>query len=186
MSKDLVGTYHKILRDCKAIKIPDGIPLIVPKGQEVCITQLLGGMFTVETEDFFLARIDGKDADALGLEVPKDAIIDFSTIKNLPLRDQIFEVLKTCYDPEISANIVDLGLIYEVDVIKLSSEEYQIDVQMTLTAPGCGMGGILTEDVIAKIKELPNIKTVNVSLVFDPPWDQSMMSDAAKLHLGML
>lgn len=169
-------------RDVDAFLIPSGARIYLQKGTEVTITQALGNTYTVGIYGN-LARIDGKDADALGKEpvvVPKELP------EGANLNDLIWSELKTCYDPEIPVNIVDLGLIYSCDVTKIpKQQEHCVYVKMTLTAPGCGMGPVLAEDVKRKLLALPTIKEVNVEVVFDPPWDRSMMSDAAKLELGL-
>src|SRR5690606_14714175 len=149
----------------------------------VNVAQALGGSFTVYVNGN-LARIAGKDADALGMETVKipelAADAGDEEVENL-----VWEQMKTCFDPEIPINIVDLGLIYECKLRHDEEDNRVVDVKMTLTAPGCGMGGILSEDVKQKIEMIPAIKQANVELVFDPPWNQSMMSDAAKLQTGM-
>lgn len=172
-----------LTRDVDASLIPSGARIYLHKGTEVTITQALGNSYTVNIYGN-LARIDGKDADALGKEptAPPPAELP----ENMSLDELVWKQLKTCYDPEIPVNIVDLGLIYHCDLIKKPGEqEHRVDIKMTLTAPGCGMGPILAEDVKQKLLALPTITEVNVEIVFDPPWDRSMMSDAAKLELGL-
>lgn len=177
-----MSNYFSIFltRDCNAIKIPDGTFLIIKKGCEVFITQQLGDTFTVETEAGFLVRIHGKDSDALGLEIPKVAEHqDWNKFNSLI--DSIWFQLKTCYDPEIPVNIVDLGLIYEVKV-----KNGHVLVSMTLTAPGCGMAEVLRGDIIEKLSLITNVASVTIDLTFTPPWNVDMMSYSAKLQLGML
>lgn len=177
-----IGEMRGVLRDCDALLIPVGTKVTIPEGSQVMITQALGGSYTVNVNGN-LARIDSRDADALGLDVedqpeaPKGAggPVD---------EDTVWEALGTCYDPEIPVSIVELGLIYHCDIKPLKQGNC-VDVVMTLTAPGCGMGPILVEDVRAKLLAVSNVTEVNVDLVFDPPWDRAMMSDAAKLQLGM-
>lgn len=169
-------------RDVDAYLIPSGARIYLQQGTEVVITQALGNSYTVNIYGN-LARIDGKDADALGQEsiAPPTELPEGAT-----LNDLIWAQLKTCYDPEIPVNIVDLGLIYHCDIIKTPGHaEHRVDVTMTLTAPGCGMGPVLADDVKRKLSVLPTVKEVHIELVFDPPWDRNMMSDAAKLQLGM-
>ncbi len=174
-------------RDVRAILVPDGIGLELKKGDEVCIMQILGGMFTVDTPEGYLARIDGKDADALGKEVPaeyRQLQLAIEEGKNL---SELVEIqLKSIFDPEIPVNIFDLGLIYKKTVVPVEGHQFRIDVEMTLTAPGCGMGEVLTSDVESKLLEIPNVKEVLVELVFDPPWSREMMTEGARLQLGML
>lgn len=169
-----------LTRDCDAIKIPDGIFLVIKKGCEVFITQQLGDTFTVETEAGFLVRIHGRDSDALGLEIPKAAESQ-NWAKFNSVVDAIWFQLKTCYDPEIPVNIVDLGLIYGVEI-----NNKHVLVSMTLTAPGCGMAEVLRTDIIEKLSLIPNVTSVTIDLTFMPPWNVDMMSYSAKLQLGML
>lgn len=167
-------------RDTDAFLIPSGAHIYLQAGTEVSITQELGGSYTVNVYGNLL-RIDGKNADALGREV-------VPSLQELPpganLADYVWQQLKSCYDPEIPVNIVDLGLVYDC---KISPEEDGniVNITMTLTAPGCGMGPVLAADVKQKLLALPAVKEVEVELVFDPPWDRSMMSEEAKLELGM-
>ena len=171
-------------RDCDAVIIPSGDEVTLPAGVYGFITQALGGSFTVYIEGN-LFRIAGTDADAIGKEpliapeVPADAT-------EAEMETVIWEQLRTCYDPEIPINIVDLGLIYKCEVTSVGADRRVVDVEMTLTAPGCGMGDILMQDVKEKIEIIPTISEANVELVFDPPWNQSMMSEAARLEAGLL
>ncbi|MGD8690016.1 MAG: putative Fe-S cluster assembly protein SufT [Gammaproteobacteria bacterium] len=173
----------ELIRSCEGILIPAGDRVVIPEGTVVNIAQSLGGSFTVYAGGN-LVRISGRDADALGLEptpapdLPENASDD-------EVEDLVWEQMKTCYDPEIPINIVDLGLIYECGITPLGGGDRRVDVKMTLTAPGCGMGGILTEDVKDKLLMIPGVTEADVELVFDPPWSQEMMSDAAKLQTGM-
>ena len=173
-------------RTCDAALIPDGTPIRLEKDSIVYITQALGGSYTVNINGN-LARVDSKDADALGFEVeenneskPATALTGDGSVKETLIWDQ----LRTCYDPEIPIDIVELGLIYNCNVTPLE-EGNQVDIIMTLTAPGCGMGEFLTDDVRSKISSLPNVTQVNVELTFDPPWNQTMMSEAARLQTGL-
>jgi len=169
-------------REVEAVMIPDGVKTMIPKDTPVVITQALGTSYTVIREDGGgLLRIDQENADALGKEVSKQGEVS----KDLSLDQQIWTQLKTCYDPEIPVNIVDLGLIYEMAITDFSETEKKVDIKMTLTAPGCGMGDILKTEIEDKIYKLNGIKAVEVEMVFDPPWDRSRMSEAAKLELGM-
>jgi probable FeS assembly SUF system protein SufT len=177
-------------RGVEAITIPDGGKISLPEGSLVIVSQSLGGSFTVSTDIGVLARIAGKDADALGLPVPPGAAgpgaLDPSTIDAQKLSTLVWDQLRTCYDPEIPVNMVDLGLIYEMKVAPLEGGGFDVYVKMTLTAPGCGMGDILKADAQSKIAALPAVKTAAVEVVFDPVWNQGMMSEAARLQLGML
>ena len=173
-----------IERDVTAVIIPVGEPVTLRTGTSGFITQALGGSFTVYVEGN-LFRIAGADADALGKEpVPPPAIPDNAT--NEDIEAVIWAQLKTCYDPEIPVNIVDLGLIYRCDIESRPDGQRSVNVDMTLTAPGCGMGEILVQDAQEKIAVIPTIADVRVDLVFDPPWNQSMMSDEARLQTGLM
>lgn len=181
------GTQIKATRDIKTIIIPDGIEGMIHEGEQVFIQQVLGGMFTVQSETGYLMRVDGKDAEALGQPIPKERkAITKEELSNKGLKECVMEQLKTCYDPEIPVNIVDLGLIYECEIKTLENGDPLIRIEMTLTAPGCGMGEILKSDVETKIRDIPGVKAIMVDLVFDPPWESSLMSEAAKLQLGFL
>ena len=171
-------------RDVRAVIIPIGEAVTLRVGTVGFLTQALGGSFTVYVEGN-LFRIAGADADAIGKEPePPPAVPDNATDEEI--EKVIWDQLKTCYDPEIPVNIVDLGLIYRCDVTALPDGERSVDVDMTLTAPGCGMGEILVQDAQEKIAIVPTVKDVKVELVFDPPWNQSMMSDEARLQTGLM
>ena len=171
-------------RDVDAVIVPAGVNVKLRQGQQGYITQALGGSFTVYVEGN-LFRIAGKDADALGKErdeapeLPPDASDD-------DVRTLAWERMKGCYDPEIPINIVDLGLVYSCDVLPGDDGGRVLDIKMTLTAPGCGMGDVLVQDVRDKVEIIPTVKRADVELVFDPPWNQSMMSEAARLQTGMM
>jgi len=170
-------------RDCKVVMIPAGEEVTLPAGTVGYITQSLGGSFTVFV-DGNLFRVAGVDADAIGKEpvkppsLPDDATID-------DVEKLVWAQMKTCYDPEIPVDIVELGLVYRCDVEESDTGDFNVAVTMTLTAPGCGMGDILVEDVRSKIGLIPAIGTVDVELTFEPPWNYQMMSDAARLETGM-
>ncbi len=171
-------------RNVKAVIIPVGEEMLLPEGTAGFITQSLGGSFTIYVEGN-LFRIAGIDADALGKEpVPPPAVPENAS--DADIEAVIWAQLKTCYDPEIPVNIVDLGLIYRCDISALGNGERSVRVDMTLTAPGCGMGEILVQDAQEKIAVIPTISDVVVELVFDPPWNQSMMSDEARLQTGLM
>ena len=177
----------KILtRDVEASVVPVGTKVTLQKGGQAYVTQSLGGVFTVIVNGNMF-RIDGKDADALGLEIKSAPATTISgPVTQEQLEKQIWESLKTCYDPEIPVNIVDLGLIYDCHLTPAGENSFKADVKMTLTAPGCGMGPMLAQDVQNKLLSLEPIDEANVELVWDPPWNQGMMTEAAKLQLGLM
>jgi probable FeS assembly SUF system protein SufT len=171
-------------RDCDVVLIPAGQEVTVPAGTVGYITQALGGSFTVFV-DGNLLRVAGVDADAIGKEpVPPPSLPENATTDDV--EKLVWEQIKTCYDPEIPVNIVELGLIYSCEIETNDAGERHVMVQMTLTAPGCGMGDILVEDVHSKISLIPTISSVAVDLTFDPPWNHQMMSDVARLETGMM
>jgi probable FeS assembly SUF system protein SufT len=172
-------------RDCEATLIPGGQRVTLSQGDEVIVTQSLGGSFTVQTGDGYLARISTEDADALGLEPTGDTEADKGPAETGPFDiAQVIEQLKTVFDPEIPVNVVDLGLIYACDAQPLPEGGHRVEIKMSMTAPGCGMGDVLREDAIARVKAVPGVSDVDIELVWDPPWDMSRMSDAARLQLG--
>ena len=169
-------------RDCDAVQIPSGHPLVLPAGMTVVVTQSLGGTFTVATPGG-LARIELKDADALGLD-PEAAV---AKVKVEGSTEQaVWDQLKTVFDPEIPVNIVDLGLVYDCAITKADGGPVSVNVKMTLTAPGCGMGPTIAADARGKILSLEGIGDAEVELVWDPPWNQAMISEAGKMKLGIL
>ena len=172
-------------RDCAAVQVPSGDAITLPAGSQVRVTQHLGGSYTVLTHGY-MARIADRDADALGEEAPPAVAPPVSAAaEGADLDKLVWEQLKTIYDPEIPVNIVELGLVYLCQVTPLPDGGSKVKVQMTLTAPGCGMGDVLRRDAEAKIRGLPGVKEVDVEVVMDPPWDHSRMSEAAKLQLGL-
>ena len=171
-------------RACEATLIPAGTSVVVPEGTEGSLTQALGQSFTVYVGGN-LVRIDGRDADAIGQTLPAPLVVS-ETATREELEALVWKQLSTCFDPEIPINIVDLGLVYDCLLEDMEKTSYRVKIRMTLTAPGCGMGGMLTQDVRERLLEIPRIKDVAVELVFDPPWSWSMMSDAARLQTGML
>ena len=173
----------KLTREVSAVMIPHGHSVVLPKDTEVNVAQALGGSFTVYVGGN-LARIAGQDADALGREPARAPTLpDDAT--DADLAALAWEQMRTCFDPEIPINIVDLGLVYSCQLVTLADGGKRFEVRLTLTAPGCGMGGILAQDVKDKLELIPRVAAADVELVFDPPWNQSMMSDAAKLQTGM-
>ena len=172
-----------VTRDVPAREIPSGTPITLRAGDPVIITQSLGGSYTVMTPVGFLARIDGKDADAIGEPV---ATVDAAAQEGKTTEELAWDQLRTCFDPEIPVNIVDLGLVYALALSPVEGGGNKVDVKFTLTAPGCGMGDVLREDIKGKLLTIPDVTDADVQVVFDPPWSLQMMSDAAKLQLGMM
>ena len=167
----------EVQRDCEAMLIPSGVSVTLQKGSLVYITQALGNSYTVYVNGN-LARVAGKDGDALGMIIMDEP--DVNSIEGT-LEDKVWTLLKTCFDPEIPVNIVDLGLVYECRM-----DGTHVHIKMTLTDVGCGMGPVLIAEVEQKIRTIKEVTDVKVELVFDPPWDRNMMTDAAKLQLGIL
>ncbi|HEX7036003.1 MAG TPA: putative Fe-S cluster assembly protein SufT [Pseudomonadales bacterium] len=174
MEKRLVA----VRRDCPARLVPTGDPVTIREGTFVTLTQNLGGTFTVVVNGN-MARVDGADADALGFEPERLSFEPRADGKVEP--EQVHQALATVYDPEIPVNIVDLGLVYDCRI----DDDGRVQVRMTLTAPGCGMGPVLVEDVKSRVAQVPNVTGVDVELVFDPPWSRDMMSEEAQLELGI-
>jgi probable FeS assembly SUF system protein SufT len=170
-------------RDCDAVLVPQGEAVVLPAGSIGYITQALGGSYTVFVEGN-LFRIAGRDADAIGKEPPQPLQLapgaDDEAVEKL-----VWKQLRTCFDPEIPINVVDLGLVYEAVVSPQDDGNRMVEVKMTLTAPGCGMGDILVDDVRSKLEMIPTVAEADVELVFDPPWNRQMMSEAARLETGM-
>ena len=173
-------------RDVEAAVVPVGTKVTLQKGEQAHIAQALGGSFTVVVNGNMF-RIDGKDADALGIEAAAQPSGSTSSAPATleELEQRVWEAMKTCYDPEIPVNIVELGLIYDCQIAPLAKQSNRVDIKMTLTAPGCGMGPMLAQDVQNKLVSIEGIDEANVELVWDPPWNQSMMSESAKLQLGL-
>ncbi|WP_432470586.1 putative Fe-S cluster assembly protein SufT [Amphritea sp. HPY] len=178
----------KLQRDCSALLIPSAESIALTKGTEVIVQQALGGTYTVKTGSS-LVRIDSRDADALGL-IPLHTgteVTAASECEDVPVdHDEIRRQLRTCFDPEIPVNILDLGLVYSCHISRHPEGGNHIQIEMTLTAPGCSMGAILASDVKAKLMQARGVRSVDIKLVFDPPWDSSRISEAAKLQLGLL
>jgi probable FeS assembly SUF system protein SufT len=171
-------------RDVRAVMIPAGMEIKLRPGSVGYVTQALGGSFTVYIEGN-LFRIAGEDADAIGKEPMRRPELPPGA-SDEDVRKLVYEQMKSCFDPEIPINIVDLGLIYDYSVQTNDDGSRDAWVRMTLTAPGCGMGDVLVQDVKDKVEAIPTIRQARVDLVFDPPWDQSMMSEAARLETGMM
>lgn len=172
-----------LARAVRVERVPDGSPLELPEGTPAQVTQALGSSFTLLVGGQ-LVRLKGSDADAIGkplpatLVLPEDVGVD-------DVRGLVWQTLKTCYDPEIPVDIVELGLVYVCDVLPAGDGEVRVSIKMTLTAPGCGMGEAIADEVSDKVIALPRVSEVTVELVFEPPWDRSRMSEAALLTLGL-
>lgn len=171
-------------RDVEVIQIPDGVPAVLAQGTQVLITQELGGSFTVMTDYGAMFRIGEENADVLGKEAatadPDEPDDD------APLDDRVWAQLRKCYDPEIPVNIVDLGLVYDCSVGDPTPDGVPVSIKMTLTAPGCGMGPVLADDVKRRVESLSGVTEADIEIVFDPPWGPNMMTEAARLQLGMM
>ena len=171
-------------RDCEVISVPYGEKEILKEGTEVQIMQALGGSYTVYTiEGMF--RINGTNADAIGKEVEKPPLCQI-TSQTMSLKRKIWDQMKTVFDPEIPINVVDLGLIYDCRLNKSEDDNFIIEVDMTLTAPGCGMADVLVADIQERVEMMPRVVSVKVELVLDPPWSMEMMSEAARLEAGLI
>jgi probable FeS assembly SUF system protein SufT len=172
-------------RDTEVIEIPAGTRITIPAGTKALITQSLGGSHTVVTSEGQMVRVSSLDADAIGQEV--ESLADIKPPETTEdLEKLVWDELRTVYDPEIPVNIADLGLIYKCEVNPRAEGGNKVDIDMSLTAPGCGMGDVLKVEVESKIERLPGVEECNVEVVFDPPWDMSMMPEATKLQLGIL
>ena len=174
-----------LTRDVEAAIVPVGSRVTLKKGEQAQITQSLGGSYTVIVNGNMF-RIEGQDADALGLAPTAKPVSTGNPVSQEHLEKEIWNQLRSCYDPEIPVNIVDLGLIYDCHITPLDSGSHKVEVKMTLTAPGCGMGPVLAQDVQNRVISLEGVDDVAVELVWDPPWNQGMMTEAAKLQLGLM
>ncbi|MDD5271608.1 MAG: putative Fe-S cluster assembly protein SufT [Methylovulum sp.] len=173
-----------LTRDVDIITIPDGAAGMLRQGMEVTVQQALGDSFTIITDYGHMVRIAGIDADALGREVkPSQALVLEDSAE--AVEQNCWEAMRKVYDPEIPVNIVELGLVYYCKVTPTTASQYDVQVMMTLTAPGCGMGPVIQGDVERGIRALPGVGSVNVEVVLDPPWSRDMMSEVAKLQLGL-
>ena len=176
-------TIVELSQNCQATVIPGGQPMLLQAGEEVVVTQTLGGSVTVQTGMGYLVRISAEDSAALGLTRPAaETVITNEGPFDL---DQVLDQLKTVFDPEIPVNVVDLGLIYVCQAEPLADGSYRVEIKMSMTAPGCGMGDVLTEDARTAIQSVPGVSDIDIELVWDPPWGQDRMSEAARLQLGM-
>lgn len=173
-------------RDVDAVTVPYGAPVTIEEGCMATITQQLGSSYTVMVEGN-LYRIEGKDGDALGYEpeIVEEVVFD-GPITLQYVQDESWERLATCFDPEIPVDIVNLGLVYRCEVKQLEEEKFEIEMDMTLTAPGCGMGEFIAEEARSKLATIPGVQNVIVDLVWDPPWSREMISEAARLQMGLM
>jgi probable FeS assembly SUF system protein SufT len=195
-----VSEVVELRRDCPVVLVPSGRRAILGAGEQVVVVQRLGGSFTVQIDHGILARIEGADADALGIEEASvagdqrageqptrqgEVGNDDGSGGHTPDVEEVLDRLRNVYDPEIPVNVVDLGLIYGCEVRPTHSGGYRVAVWMSMTAPGCGMGDILRAEAAARILGIPGVTDAEVELVFEPPWDLGRMSEAARLQLGM-
>lgn len=179
----MTGEQVQFQRDCEAVEIPAGHTVTIPKGTIAYVTQALGGTYTLQVPSFGgLYRIAGKDADAIGIQGPE---LTSTAEGEEDLESRVWAALRTCYDPEIPVNIVDLGLVYDLQISDLLGGAKRVDVKMTLTAPGCGMGGYIAHDARQKILAIEGVEEAEVELVWDPPWSPQMISAEGRQLLGM-
>ncbi len=179
------GRYQTIelSQNAQATVIPGGQPMLLQRGEKVIVTQTLGGSATVQTEMGYLVRISAEDSAALGLT---DSAADTTLREEGPFEmDEVIAQLKNVFDPEIPINVVDLGLIYSCEASPLTDGTYRIEIKMSMTAPGCGMGDVLKEDASTAVQTVHGVSEVDIELVWEPPWGQHRMTDAARLQLGM-
>jgi probable FeS assembly SUF system protein SufT len=177
----------ELKRDLEVILIPAGQKYKIPTGTKGVITQALGGNYTIATQ-YGLSQVAEKDLDALGMEKPKTEPKEKAAARTngVVSEDEVWNQLKQCYDPEIPVNIVDLGLVYDCRLIKKDDGGTRVEVKMTLTAPGCGMGPAIAHDAQSKILSIDGVDAADVQLVWDPPWNQNMISEAGRMKLGMI
>jgi len=171
-------------RDIEATAIPYGEKVPLKSGTTLFVMQALGGSYTAMSDQGYMVRIEGQDADAIGEQVQAGPSAEEMASK--PLGELVWDQLRTCYDPEIPVNIVDLGLVYSCDTEDLPAGGHKVAVRFSLTAPGCGMGDVLKRDIEQKVQALPGVGEIDVQIAFDPPWDQSRMTEAARLQLGLM
>jgi probable FeS assembly SUF system protein SufT len=179
------NTEFTTSRDIEAIQIPMGNTIAVPTGTAGVITQSLGGSYTIATYHGLL-RVSEKDADAIGLETSEPSAETKLGSNGEVSEEDVWNQLKQCYDPEIPVNIVALGLVYDCKLTKKDDGGTRVDVKMTLTAPGCGMGPAIAHDAQSKILTIDGVDEADVQLVWDPPWNQNMISEAGRMKLGMI
>jgi probable FeS assembly SUF system protein SufT len=181
-----IGDHVQLARDCEVVQIPAGHRLTLPAGTDAVITQALGGTFTLQVPKLgALVRLAGRDADAIGLEPQAPQRMAGPGAEAGDLERHVWDALKTCYDPEIPVNIVDLGLVYDLQIAERTGGASAVAVKMTLTAPGCGMGATIAADAEQKIQSLPGIAEARVEIVWDPPWSPQMISPEGREKLGI-
>ncbi len=182
-----MSTWNPIVlrRDCDAVTVPYGERVVLSAGGEVEISQRLGSSITVRTEMGTLLRIDGGDADALGLDPGNESPVAVVARSGPFDPDAVTAALRTVFDPEIPINIVDLGLVYRCEEVELDGGRRRVEIDMTMTAPGCGMGDVIQQDAIAAVARVPGVDEVDVRIVWDPPWSRDRISEAARLELGL-
>ncbi|HEX7325445.1 MAG TPA: putative Fe-S cluster assembly protein SufT [Rhodanobacteraceae bacterium] len=173
-----------LARDCAVVMVPQGDKVTLRTGQSGYVTQAVGGSFTIFVEGN-LYRVAGDDADAIGKDAPEPLQLP-ENANDADVETLAWRQLRTCFDPEIPVNVVDLGLVYGLELTHAADGHRNVHVKLTLTAPGCGMGDVLVDDAKSKLKLIPTVGEVNIELVFEPPWNYSMMSAAAKLDTGMV
>ena len=173
-----------LTRNAEAVMIPSGEKVLVPEGARATITQSLGGSYTLITDRGLMVRVSGKEVEAIG-KTPENVaqMKEGEELTPQALEELVWDQLKTCYDPEIPVNIVDLGLVYLCELEEADGAK-NVKIKMTLTAPGCGMGPVLAQDVKTKVESIPGVKEADIEVVWDPQWNQNMMSEAARLQLG--
>ena len=181
----MLNQVVELVRDVTGVQIPSGNRVELAAGTRVYITQMLGSSFTVAS-DSGLMRIAREDADALGITEKVENQTNDSPVKTIGLKDQIWETLKCIYDPEIPVDIVNLGLIYDIVTTRLENGLYHVAIKMTLTAPGCGMGPHLMEEARERVEALDGVESADVDMVWDPPWNQDMVSEEGKMKLGLI
>jgi len=187
--KPMSPSERSLTRDVTATLVPAGDNVNLPAGTRVTITHRLGGNFTVVC-DYGMFRINGADADALGEEKPAASATSAASINDAttgaPAEPLLWEALKTVFDPEIPVNIVDLGLIYSLEIKELEGGRHGVEVKMTLTAPGCGMGPAIAEDARSRLAAVPGVNEAKVEIIWDPPWSQERISEEGKMQLGLI
>jgi probable FeS assembly SUF system protein SufT len=175
-----------LTREVEVTLIPQGTPMALPEGETVTITHRLGGNFTVMTQNGMF-RISGSNADALGEDITNSNQTEKAEADTGPVdKDTLWEALKTVFDPEIPVNIVDLGLVYSLESSDHENGGNKVDIQMTLTAPGCGMGPVIAEDAKTRLESVPGVTEASVDIVWDPPWDQEMITEEGRMVLGLI
>jgi probable FeS assembly SUF system protein SufT len=178
------STWITLERDVEAVTIPGGEDVTLPEGDKVIVQQEMGAQFTLRTQRGHLVRIEAADADAIGREPPSEGEHPEGLDEDRDLEEMIWDQLHDVYDPEIPVDVVELGLIYDLEIDQLEDGGHAVSIDMTLTAPGCGMGDVLAADAKEKVAAVPDVEEVDVEIVFDPPWTPDRMSDEARLELG--